>query len=210
MKKICSVALAFAMTIAMAVTALAANGSPVEDSKVVGGTAYDKDGNALTGDINDYVSVGKGSQTAEKLDGQKVLDTVDVTLADDVASATVTLQVLGVKAGETVTFRFFSDGKWITVEGKAVADNQVEVTLPGSGTLAVYVAESTTGGESTQNPSTGGTGSKGSGSASTGSGSGAGSATSPKTGETSAVAVAVLMAVVLAGAAVVAGKKANA
>lgn len=201
MKKLLSVLLSVVMVLAMTVTAFAAP-SPSSEIKAVSGTAV-VNGSEMTLDVaieTGVVKFASATQTATAPAGQTVVASTDVTLADGVESLAVVLEVQGVKKGEKVTVMQYVDGKWITLEGVAIADNQVQVTVTKSGTVAVCVAAA--------DGSASGSTDKASDSKTT-TGSSTGSATSPKTGEANAAMVAML-AVLFAGAAVVTAKKANA
>lgn len=216
MKKMMSMLAAVVLTLAMTVTAFAAP-SPSEEEEVVSGTVTLADGTTVTVDsttASKYVSLSGASYEATAPDGYTVLSSVDVTLAEGVSKMDVVLSVEGVKKGETVVVMQYVDGKWITLTGTAIADNQVQVTVEASGTLAVCVASSETA-ESTTEPATessdNGSGSSTGSSTTTtgGTSSTTSSTTSPKTGEGS-MAVVALLAIAFAGAAVAAGKKVNA
>lgn len=200
MKKMMSMLAAIVMVLAMTVTAFAAP-SPSEDQKVVSGNVTLADGTKITVDAataSDYITLSNASYNATAPEGYSILSSTDVTLADGVSSMDVVLSVQGVKKGEKVVVMQYVDGEWVTLTGVAVADNQVQVTITKSGTLAVCVASASTTNNGTATTTTT------SKTASTTS-----STTSPKTGEAN-MAVVALLAIAFAGAAVVAGKKVNA
>jgi hypothetical protein len=208
MKKIYSVVLTVLLVFALSMTVSASVNSPVKgEVTVTGGSVTLKDGNVVSGtEVGTLVSVNKGTTASAGGSGlSSVSGTFDISLSDDVESATVQVYLAGVNVGDTVTVRVYLNGQWVDIEGaKVVAKDTVEIPVTAAGTYDVLVSTSSAGAGTGDGSSASGTSSSTTSTSSTNS-----STTSPKTGEGAQFPAAVAAVVVFGACAVLSGRKAR-
>ena len=209
MKKMITFICMSLLSLCLCVPAMAAASSPGTDVKPEEGTIVKGDGTTVDitdpEELKEYLDIREPSAAPETVEDYVTMNSFDVTLPSDVASAEVTLYVPGVKKGDVVMVRIFVDGQWVNVEAVVVDDNKVKVKLLHSGTVEILKLSS--GQQPGDDP-----GDKPGSGDGTGSGTSSGgntSATSPKTGEGAAFPAACILAVVAGGVALAAGYKAK-
>lgn len=161
---------------------------------------------AIFADMNDEAALEEalGEEIAAQVEGMAVAQLFDLSLDMEFDSVTLTLQVSGVSAGDTVkVLHQKHSGAWELITPDSVANGSITVTFTELSPVAILVDKASGG---TSGGGTSGSGTSGSGTS--GSGTKKPGTTSPKTGtDMTPIAIA---AVAFAGLAVFARKRAKA
>lgn len=207
MKKIINLMTVVLLFIILIVPISAASLSPEKEVVPEEGTITNKDGTKI--DITDpeklkeYLNIKEPSVEPERVSGYAALNSFDVTLPPEAASAKIILHVPGVKKGDVVMVRIYVDGQWVNVEAIVIDDDKVQVTIEHSGTIEILKKTSSSG-SGTDTPVI-----NNNGSSSTGTDGRNTSSVSPKTGEGNLFNIACILAVSFGILALMAGIKAK-
>lgn len=156
-------------------------------------------------ELKEYLNIKEPSVAPERVSGYAAINSFDVTLPAEAASAEVILHVPGVKKGDTVMVRIYVDGRWVNVEAIVIDDNKVKVTIEHSGTIEILKKNTPTG-SGTDTPVINNPGSSSNGSTTGGHNT---SSISPKTGEGNTYPMACTLAVIFGIVAIVSAIKAK-